>query len=129
MKTLRILFALFTTVIILTACTTDGISTNEGGETSLTTILPNKAYGLSDVTKKEIKENKDTIIITESIDVSHDDTRDMPEKIIKFIKSVDNTMSDYSYHLISSDTVSLAPESQWSRTERLAITVIFQKNN
>lgn len=51
MKTLRILFALFTTVIILTACTTDGISTNEGGETSLTTILPNKAYGLSDVTK------------------------------------------------------------------------------
>lgn len=128
MKTLRILFALFTTVIILTACTTDGISTNEGGETSLTTILPNKAYGLSDVTKKEIKENKDTIIITESIDVSHDDTRDMPEKIIKFIKSVDNTMSDYSYHLISSDTVSLAPKSQWSHTERLAITVIFQKN-
>lgn len=56
------------------------------------------------------------------------DTRENPEKIIKFIKSVDNTMSDYSYHLISSDTVSLAPESQWSRTERLAITVIFQKN-
>lgn len=128
MKTLRILFALFTTLTILTACT-DDISTNEGGETSLTTITPTKAYGLSDVTKKEIKENKETIIITESIDVSNDDTRDMPEKIIKFIKSVDNTMSDYSYHLISSDTVSLAPESQWSRTERLAITVIFQKNN
>ena len=85
MKTLRILFALFTTVIILTACTTDGISTNEGGETSLTTILPNKAYGLSDVTKKEIKENKDTIIITESIDVSHDDTRDMPEKSLNLL--------------------------------------------
>ena len=127
MKTLRILFVLFTTIIILTACTSD-FSTNEGGESSVTRITPTKTYSLSDVTKKEIKENKDTIIITESIDVSHDDTRDMPEKIIKFIKSVDNTMSDYSYHLISSDTVSLAPESQWSRTERLAITVIFQKN-
>lgn len=128
MKTLRILFALFTTLIILTACTTDGISTTEGGETSLTTITPTKAYSLSDITKKEIKENKETIIITESIDVSNDDTRDMPEKIIRFIKSVDNTMSDYSYHIISSDTVSLTPDSQWSHPERLAITVIFQKN-
>ena len=125
MKTLRILFALFTSLAILTACTLD-TSTTEGDETSLTTIAPTKTYGLSDVTKKEIKE---TIIITESIDVSNDDTRDMPEKIIKFIKSVDNTMSDYNYHIISNDTVSLAPESQWSRTERLAITVIFQKNN
>lgn len=128
MKALRILFALFTSLAILTACTLD-TSTTEGDETSLTTIAPTKTYGLSDVTKKEIKENKETIIITESIDVSNDDTRDMPEKIIKFIKSVDNTMSDYNYHIISSDTVSLAPESQWSRTERLAITVIFQKNN
>lgn len=55
MKTLRILFALFTTVIILTACTSD-FSTNEGGESSITRITPTKTYSLSDVTKKEIKE-------------------------------------------------------------------------
>lgn len=79
MKALRILFALFTSLAILTACTLD-TSTTEGDETSLTTIAPTKTYGLSDVTKKEIKENKETIIITESIDVSNDDTRDMPEK-------------------------------------------------
>ena len=41
MKTLRILFALFTTVIILTACTSD-FSTNEGGESRITRITPNK---------------------------------------------------------------------------------------
>ena len=92
MKTLRILFALFTTVIILTACTSD-FSTNEGGESSITRITPTKTYSLSDVTKKEIKENKETIIITEAIDVSQDEVSDMPGVIIKFIKSADKTMT------------------------------------
>jgi len=91
-KTLRILFALFTTVIILTACTSD-FSTNEGGESSITRITPTKTYSLSDVTKKEIKENKETIIITEAIDVSQDEVSDMPGVIIKFIKSADKTMT------------------------------------
>lgn len=127
MKTLRILFALFTTVTILTACS--DTSTTEGGETSLTTIAPTKTYGLSDVTKKEIKENKETIIITESINVANYEVRYMPETIIKFIKSVDNTMSDYNYNLISSDTVSLEPQSRSSGTDYLAITLIFKKNN
>ena len=128
MKTLRILFALFTTVIILTACTSD-FSTNEGGETSLTKTTPTKTYSLSDVTKKEIKENKETIIITESIDVSNYEVRYMPDAIIKFIKSVDNTMSDYKYNLISSDTASLVPHERYAGTDTLAITLIFKKNN
>ena len=93
MKTLRILFALFTTLTILTACT-DNISTNEGGETSITRTTPTKTYSLSDVTKKEIKENKETIIITEAIDVSQDEVSDMPKAIIKFIKSADKTMTE-----------------------------------
>lgn len=128
MKTLRILFALFATITILTACG-DYVSTTEGGETSLTKTTPTKTYSLSDVTKKEIKENKETIIITEAIDVSNYQTYNIPEAIIKFIKSVNNTMSDYSYHLISSDTAGLVPHERYAGTDTLAITLIFQKNN
>ena len=124
MKTLRILFALFTTVIILTACTSD-FSTNEGGESSITRITPTKTYSLSDVTKKEIKENKETIIITEAIDVSQDEVSDMPGVIIKFIKSADKTMTEHNYYLISTDTTGLIP---YTRTDTLVITLIFQKN-
>lgn len=127
MKTLRILFALFTTVIILTACTSD-FSTNEGGESSITRITPTKTYSLSDVTKKEIKENKETIIITEAIDVSQDEVSDMPGVIIKFIKSADKTMTEHNYYLISTDTAGLSPYSRYTRTDTLVITLIFQKN-
>jgi lipoprotein len=126
-KTLRILFALFTTVIILTACTSD-FSTNEGGESSITRITPTKTYSLSDVTKKEIKENKETIIITEAIDVSQDEVSDMPGVIIKFIKSADKTMTEHNYYLISTDTTGLIPYSRYTRTDTLVITLIFQKN-
>lgn len=128
MKTLRILFALFTTVIILTACTSD-FSTNEGGESSITRITPTKTYSLSDVTKKEIKENKETIIITEAIDVSQDEVSDMPGVIIKFIKSADKTMTEHNYYLISTDTTGLIPYSRYTRTDTLVITLIFKKNN
>lgn len=127
MKTLRILFALFTTVIILTACTSD-FSTNEGGESSITRITPTKTYSLSDVTKKEIKENKETIIITKAIDVSQDEVSDMPGVIIKFIKSADKTMTEHNYYLISTDTTGLIPYSRYTRTDTLVITLIFQKN-
>lgn len=128
MKTLRILFALFTTVIILTACTSD-FSTNEGGETSITRITPTKTYSLSDITKKEIKENKETIIITEAIDVSQDEVSDMPGVIIKFIKSADKTMTEHNYYLISTDTTGLIPYSRYTRTDTLVVTLIFKKNN
>lgn len=128
MKTLRILFALFTTVIILTACTSD-FSTNEGGESSITRITPTKTYSLSDVTKKEIKENKETIIITEAIDVSQDEVSDMPGVIIKFIKSANKTMTEHNYYLISTDTTGLIPYSRYTRTDTLVITLIFKKNN
>ena len=128
MKPLRILFTLFATVTILTACT-DDISTNEGGETSITRITPTKTYSLSDVTKKEIKENKETIIITETIDVSQDEISDMPKAIIKFIKSADKTMTEYNYYLISTDTAGLIPYSRYARTDTLVITLIFKKNN
>ena len=128
MKTLRILFALFTTVIILTACTSD-FSTNEGGKSSITRITPTKTYSLSDVTKKEIKENKETIIITEAIDVSQDEVSDMPGVIIKFIKSADKTMTEHNYYLISTDTAGLIPYSRYTRTDTLVITLIFKKNN
>lgn len=128
MKTLRILFVLFTTVIILTACTSD-FSTNEGGESSITRITPTKTYSLSDVTKKEIKENKETIIITEAIDVSQEEVSDMPEAIIKFIKSADKTMTEHNYYLISTDTAGLIPYSRYTRTDTLVITLIFKKNN
>lgn len=128
MKTLRILFVLFTTVIILTACTSD-FSTNEGGESSITRITPTKTYSLSDVTKKEIKENKETIIITEAIDVSQDEVSDMPGVIIKFIKSADKTMTEHNYYLISTDTTGLIPYSRYTRTDTLVITLIFKKNN
>ena len=128
MKTLRILFALFTTVIILTACTSD-FSTNEGGESSITGITPTKTYSLSDVTKKEIKENKETIIITEAIDVSQDEVSDMPGVIIKFIKSADKTMTEHNYYLISTDTTGLIPYSRYTRTDTLVVTLIFKKNN
>ena len=128
MKTLRILFALFTTVIILTACTSD-FSTNEGGESSITRITPTKTYSLSDVTKKEIKENKETIIITEAIDVSQDEVSDMPGVIIKFIKSADKTMTEHNYYFISTDTTGLIPYSRYTRTDTLVITLIFKKNN
>lgn len=128
MKTLRILFALFTTVIILTACTSD-FSTNEGGESSITRITPTKTYSLSDVTKKEIKENKETIIITEAIDVSQDEVSDMPGVILKFIKSADKTMTEHNYYLISTDTAGLIPYSRYTRTDTLVITLIFKKNN
>lgn len=127
MKTLRIIFALFTTVIILTACTSD-FSTNEGGESSVTRITPTKTYSLSDVTKKEIKENKETIIITEAIDVSQDEVSDMPGVIIKFIKSADKTMTEHNYYLISTDTAGLIPYSRYTRTDTLVITLIFKKN-
>ena len=127
MKTLRILFALFTTVIILTACTSD-FSTNEGGESSITRITPTKTYSLSDGTKKEMKENKETIIITEAIDVSQDEVSDMPGVIIKFIKSADKTMTEHNYYLISTDTTGLIPYSRYTRTDTLIITLIFQKN-
>lgn len=125
MKTLRILFVLFTTVIILTACTSD-FSTNEGGESSITRITPTKTYSLSDVTKKE---NKETIIITEAIDVSQDEVSDMPGVIIKFIKSADKTMTEHNYYLISTDTTDLIPYSRYARTDTLVITLIFKKNN
>lgn len=128
MKTLRILFVLFTTLIILTACTSD-FSTNEGGESSVTRITPTKTYSLSDVTKKEIKENKETIIITEAIDVSQDEVSDMPGVIIKFIKSADKTMTEHNYYLISTDTTGLIPYSRYTRTDTLVITLIFKKNN
>lgn len=128
MKPLRILFTLFTTVTILTACTPD-FSTNEGGETSITRTTPTKTYSLSDVTKKEIKENKETIIITEAIDVSQDEVSDMPKAIIKFIKSADKTMTEYNYYLISTDTAGLIPYSRYTRTDTLVITLIFKKNN
>ena len=128
MKTLRILIALFTTVIILTACTSD-FSTNEGGESSITRITPTKTYSLSDVTKKEIKENKETIIITEAIDVSQDEVSDMPGVIIKFIKSADKTMTEHNYYLISTDTTGLIPYSRYTHTDTLVITLIFKKNN
>lgn len=128
MKNLRILVALFTTVIILTACTSD-FSTNEGGESSITRITPTKTYSLSDVTKKEIKENKETIIITEAIDVSQDEVSDMPGVIIKFIKSADKTMTEHNYYLISTDTAGLIPYSRYTRTDTLVITLIFKKNN
>lgn len=128
MKTLRILFVLFTTVIILTACTSD-FSTNEGGESSITKITPTKTYSLSDVTKKEIKENKETIIITEAIDVSQDEVSDMPGVILKFIKSADKTMTEHNYYLISTDTAGLIPYSRYTRTDTLVITLIFKKNN
>lgn len=128
MKTLRILFALFTTVIILTACTSN-FSTNEGGESSITRITPTKTYSLSDVTKKEIKENKETIIITEAIDVSQDEASDMPGVIIKFIKSADKTMTEHNYYLISTDTTGLIPYSRYTRTDTLVVTLIFKKNN
>lgn len=127
MKTLRILFALFTTVIILTACTSD-FSTNEGGESSITRTTPTKTYSLSDVTKKEIKENKETIIITEAIDVSQEEVSDMPATIIKFIKSADKTMTEHNYYLISTDTAGLIPYSRYTRTDTLVITLIFKKN-
>ena len=128
MKTLRILFALFTTLTILTACS-DNISTNEGGETSITRITPTKTYSLSDITKKEIKENKETIIITEAIDVSQEEVSDMPATIIKFIKSADKTMTEHNYYLISTDTTGLIPYSRYTRTDTLVITLIFKKNN
>ncbi len=128
MKTLRILFALFTTLTILTACS-DNISTNEGGETSITRITPTKTYSLSDITKKEIKENKETIIITEAIDVSQDEVSDMPKAIIKFIKSADKTMTEHNYYLISTDTTGLIPYSRYTRTDTLVVTLIFKKNN
>ena len=128
MKTLRILFVLFTTVIILTACTSD-FSTNEGGKSSITRITPTKTYSLSDVTKKEIKENKETIIITEAIDVSQDEVSDMPGVIIKFIKSADKTMTEHNYYLISTDTTGLIPYSRYARTDTLVVTLIFKKNN
>lgn len=128
MKTLRILFALFTTVIILTACTSD-FSTNEGGESSITRTTPTKTYSLSDVTKKEIKENKETIIITEAIDVSQEEVSDMPATIIKFIKSADKTMTEHNYYLISTDTTGLIPYSRYTRTDTLVVTLIFKKNN
>lgn len=128
MKNLRILVALFTTVIILTACTSD-FSTNEGGESSITRITSTKTYSLSDVTKKEIKENKETIIITEAIDVSQDEVSDMPGVIIKFIKSADKTMTEHNYYLISTDTAGLIPYSRYTRTDTLVITLIFKKNN
>ena len=128
MKTLRILFALFTTLTILTACS-DNISTNEGGETSITRITPTKTYSLSNITKKEIKENKETIIITEAIDVSQDEVSDMPKAIIKFIKSADKTMTEHNYYLISTDTTGLIPYSRYTRTDTLVVTLIFKKNN
>ena len=128
MKTLRILVALFTTATVLTACTSD-FSTNEGGESSITRITPTKTYSLSDVTKKEIKENKETIIITEAIDVSQDEVSDMPGVIIKFIKSADKTMTEHNYYLISTDTAGLIPYSRYTRTDTLVITLIFKKNN
>lgn len=128
MKPLRILFTLLTTVTILTACTPD-FSTNEGGESSITRITPTKTYSLSDVTKKEIKENKETIIITEAIDVSQDEVSDMPGVIIKFIKSADKTMAEHNYYLISTDTAGLIPYSRYTRTDTLVITLIFKKSN
>lgn len=127
MKTLRILVALFTTITVLTACTSD-FSTNEGGESSITRITPTKTYSLSDVTKKEIKENNETIIITEAIDVSQDEVSDMPGVIIKFIKSADKTMTEHNYYLISTDTAGLIPYSRYTRTDTLVITLIFKKN-
>ena len=127
MKTLRILFVLFTTLTILTACTSD-FSTNEGGESSITRTTPTKTYSLSDVTKKEIKENKETIIITEAIDVSQEEVSDMPATIIKFIKSADKTMTEHNYYLISTDTAGLIPYSRYTRTDTLVITLIFKKN-
>ena len=128
MKTLRILFVLFTTLTILTACTSD-FSTNEGGESSITRTTPTKTYSLSDVTKKEIKENKETIIITEAIDVSQEEVSDMPATIIKFIKSADKTMTEHNYYLISTDTTGLIPYSRYTRTDTLVVTLIFKKNN
>jgi lipoprotein len=127
-KTLRILFVLFTTLTILTACTSD-FSTNEGGESSITRTTPTKTYSLSDVTKKEIKENKETIIITEAIDVSQEEVSDMPATIIKFIKSADKTMTEHNYYLISTDTTGLIPYSRYTRTDTLVVTLIFKKNN
>lgn len=113
---------------MLTACTPD-FSTNEGGETSITWTTPTKTYSLSDVTKKEIKENKETIIITEAIDVSQDEVSDMPKAIIKFIKSADKTMTEHNYYLISTDTAGLIPYSRYTRTDTLVITLIFKKSN
>ena len=128
MKALRIVFTLLTASIVLTACTSD-TSTNEGGETSLTKTTPTKTYSLSDVTRKEIKENKETIIITEAIDVSQEEVSDMPAAIIKFIKSADKTMTEHNYYLISTDTAGLIPYSRYTRTDTLVITLIFKKNN
>lgn len=78
--------------------------------------------------KKEIKENKETIIITEAIDVSQDEVSDMPGVIIKFIKSADKTMAEHNYYLISTDTAGLIPYSRYTRTDTLVITLIFKKN-
>lgn len=79
--------------------------------------------------KKEIKENKETIIITEAIDVSQDEVSDMPKAIIKFIKSADKTMTEHNYYLISTDTTCLIPYSRYTRTDTLVVTLIFKKNN
>ena len=79
--------------------------------------------------KKEIKENKETIIITEAIDVSQDEVSDMPGVIIKFIKSADKTMTEHNYYLSSTDTAGLIPYSRYTRTDTLVITLIFKKNN
>lgn len=121
MKKLAILFTVFGSLFILSACYQ---STSSGGDTSLTSNVNVYEYKLSDSTQTDIQNGKEKIIITEFLNYELLPSNKAAQRTPNFIHSVNQTMEEKGYTIISTDTNGMGKNGEYTY-----VTLIFTKKD
>lgn len=119
MKKLAILFTVFVSLFVLSACYQ---STASGGDNSLTSKVNIYDYKLSDSTQIDIQNGKEKIVITEFLNYELLPSNKAAQNTTNFIHSVNKTMEEKGYTIISTDTNGMGNHGEY-----VYVTLIFAK--
>ena len=121
MKKLTLLVTLTVALITLSGCYK---STTNGGDNSLTQYVNTQDYKLSDKIKLDIKNGKEKIIITETLNNSMLSYNSAAQSTTNFIHSVNNVMEDNGYTILSTDTNGMGEHGTF-----IFVTLVFAKKD
>lgn len=119
MKKLAILFTVFVSLFVLSACYQ---STASGGDNSLTSKVNVYDYKLSDSTQIDIQNGKEKIVITEFLNYELLPSNKAAQNTTNFIHLVNKTMEEKGYTIISTDTNGMGNHGEY-----VYVTLIFAK--
>lgn len=121
MKKLLLFFTSVISLFVLSACYQ---STSSGGNTSLTSKVNVYEYKLSESTQTDIQNGKEKIIITEFLNYELLPSNTAAQRTTNFIHSVNQTMEEKGYSIISTDTNGMGKNGEYTY-----VTLIFAKKD